>query len=150
MEYISTSLEKFIVIGISTRTSNADAQTDIPKLWQRFYSEGILEKIPDKINNEILSVYTDYESDYTKPYTLILCCKVNGVANIPDGMVSKTITASKYAVFTVSGKMPDKLIETWQYIWGSDLDRAYAADFDLYRDDKDKKNSGAEVYVTIK
>ena len=43
--------QKFNVIGISMRTTNEEGQSgkDIPALWNKFFSEAVGEKIPNKI-----------------------------------------------------------------------------------------------------
>ena len=71
--------EPFYVVGISVRTSNENQQAakDIPALWQRFMSENIADKIPNKSSNKVYAVYTDYESDHTKPYTTIIGYKAD-------------------------------------------------------------------------
>ena len=85
-------IKSFSVIGISIRTTNENGQSskDIPALWGKFMHEGILEKIPNKIDNTVYCIYTDYEKDHTKPYTTILGCKVENLSNIPYAMIGKT------------------------------------------------------------
>src|SRR5258708_3469909 len=59
-------LPGFLVIGIEARTTNAKEATAegmIPRQWQRFFQEGILEKIPNTIGGNIYAVHTDYPSD---------------------------------------------------------------------------------------
>ena len=92
-------IQQFSVIGISVRTTNENGQAsqDIPALWNKFMTEGIPEQIPNKIENSIYCIYTDYEKDHTKPYTTILGCKVENLQNIPIGMVSKTFGEATYA-----------------------------------------------------
>ena len=65
-----TTIKSFKVIGVSVRTTNENGQSanDIQALWDKFMSEGVANKIPNKIDGEILSIYTNYESDHTKPY----------------------------------------------------------------------------------
>lgn len=72
-------LDTFYVIGIAVRTTNENqkAAQDIPVLWNKFMTEGIINQIPNKADHAIYCIYTDYEKDYTKPYTTILGCKVN-------------------------------------------------------------------------
>ena len=43
-------IEAFNVIGIAVKTTNENGQAgkDIPALWEKFISEGILDKIPNK------------------------------------------------------------------------------------------------------
>ena len=53
----------FKIIGISTRTTNENnqSQQDLGKLWGQFFADNIIAKIPNKISNHILAVYTDYK-----------------------------------------------------------------------------------------
>lgn len=83
------TIEPFQVIGISVRTTNENGQSakDIGQLWDKFMSEGISDNIPNKIDDNVFSIYTNYESDQTKPYDTILGCEVSSLKNIPDGMV---------------------------------------------------------------
>lgn len=50
------------IIGIEVRTTNENGQAleDLDRLWGRFFSEKIAEKIPNKIRNDIYAVYTNY------------------------------------------------------------------------------------------
>ncbi len=144
-------IETFSVIGITVRTSNQNGEgaIDIPALWGRFYSEDIISKIPNKAGEEIYSIYTDYEGDYTKPYTTLIGCKVNSLTEIPKGMTGLTINAATYSKLTVKGDlMKGLVIEGWQKIWNTDLKRAYVADFEVYSE-KAKKPMDAEVEIYV-
>ena len=100
-------MNEFYIIGISVRTTNENNQVakDIPALWERFMVEGIMDKIPNKIDATIYCLYTDYESDHTKPYTTILGCKVATIENVPDGMVAKHIEAGHYGEINLQGNL---------------------------------------------
>lgn len=65
--------ENIHIIGIYIRTSNnsGSAEQDIPALWNKFKAENIISTISNKLDENIYCVYTEYESDYTKPYTTI-------------------------------------------------------------------------------
>src|SRR5690242_3833704 len=107
MSHIKT--EAFYIIGISVRTTNENSQSarDISSLWNKFMSENILAQIPNKISNDVYCIYTDYEKDYTKPYTTILGCKVADLSSTPAGMVGKLIQGGKYTTFKATGKIMD-------------------------------------------
>ena len=127
--------EETKIMGIAIRTSNEDQQAaiDIPRLWERFFSENIAEKIPSKIDSAIYSVYTDYERDYTRPYTCILGCRVSNLDNIPEGMTGKVIEGGKFAAFTAKGNLNEGAVfNKWTEIWNADLPRAYTADLEVY------------------
>jgi len=83
------NLGAFNIIGIPVRTSNENGKSaqDIDALWEKFMSENIVGQIPNKISQNVYSVYTDYEGDYTQPYTTLLGCKVTSLEEIPKGMV---------------------------------------------------------------
>ena len=48
-------IENFKIIGITIETSNVNGKStdDLGILWERFYSENLLQQIPNKISNEI-------------------------------------------------------------------------------------------------
>ncbi len=145
-------LDQFTVAGISVLTTNENnqAQMDISQLWEKFFEEGVLHKIPNRVDDRIYAVYTDYESDYTKPYRFIIGCAVTNADEIPTNLTAKIIPAANYEVFPISKNFPEKLIETWHHIWQADLNRVYTADFEVYPEDFDPKNAKLEVYVSIK
>lgn len=146
-------MNSFQIIGISVRTINEGekAKTDIGELWRKFMSENMLEKIPNVIDETIYAVYTDYESDHTKPYTTILGYKVSALDKIPEGMVGKKIEQTAYNKFIAKGDLTDNaVIDEWMKIWNMDLDRKYTADFETYGEKAaDPKNGEAEIYIAI-
>ena len=89
----SDTLKPFKVIGISIRTVNAEgrAVTDLGALWGRFYAEKISMRIPNKADDDIYAVYTDYDLDHEGAYTTIIGCKVRSFDGIPEGMTGKEI-----------------------------------------------------------
>jgi predicted transcriptional regulator YdeE len=148
----TTTLEAFHVIGIFVRTTNVNnkALKDIGDLFGNFAGQNIMEKIPNKIAEDIYCVYTDYESDYNGPYTAIVGCKVSSLNEIPTGLIGKTIPDSKYQVYKSTGKLSISLSKTWEGIWNSDLNRRYSADFDIYGEKaRDYENAEVETYVAI-
>jgi predicted transcriptional regulator YdeE len=152
MEYIETKLDKFYVVGISVRTTNQNAlsQKDIGELWGKFYAQNYIEKIPNKVSNDVFCIYTDYESDQNGAYTTIIGCKVTAAKEVPEGMILKEIPESKYRVYTAKGKMPDCVIATWQHIWQSPITRKYTADFDIYGEKAQNPNDAeVETYLSV-
>ena len=150
----------FTVIGISCRTDNAKeaaGQGCIGQQWGRLFSEGLLDKIPDRVDKSIVAVYTDYASDKDGEYTYILGAKVKGDATALAGMVKTTIPAGRYAVFTSEqGPVQQVVPATWKRIWGVPKaepggDRAYQSDFEVYDERaKDPKNSVMDIYIGIR
>jgi predicted transcriptional regulator YdeE len=147
-------IEKFCVIGISIRTTNENGQAgiDIPTLWNKFMTEGILQQIPNKIEDSIYCIYTEYEKDYTKPYTTILGCKVESLEIIPNGMIGKTFEEATYVKHTAKGNLINGVVfNEWTKIWNSELDRTYIADFEVYAEKaQNPENAEVDIFVAIK
>ncbi len=148
------TVQKFHIIGISVRTTNENGQAtqDIPALWNRFMTEEIAKQIPNKIDNSVYCIYTEYEKDYTKPYTTILGCKAENLDTIPNGMVGKTIKEATYTKYTAKGNILQGLVfNEWTKIWNSDLDRAYTADFEVYDERiQNPVNAEIDIFVAVK
>lgn len=128
-------IETFDIIGISVRTSNHDnmAIKDIPALWQRFVEENVAANIPNKIDDTLYCVYTNYEGDFTQPYDTILGCKVSSLDEIPQGMISHTITGGSYQAFLAEGNLQQgAVVNTWKEIWASPIARSYTSDYEVY------------------
>ncbi len=147
-------IEPFMVIGISVRTDNNDgrAAKDIGGLWNKFMQEGIQSKIPNKLTEEVLSVYTNYEGDHLKPYDVILGCKVKSLNQIPEGMVGHSFDGGTYASHVSKGDLTkDAIVNSWLEIWESGLDRTYTADFEVYGEKAiDPTNGEADILIAIK
>ncbi len=154
--------QPFQVIGIAASTSNAkEASPDaiIGKQWRRFMSEDLINKIPNRVDQTIYAVYTDYTSDSNGQYTVILGAKVRPIPNptIPDGMVIKTVPPGRYAVFTSDrGPVVKIVVDTWKQIWAyyqspQNGQRAYQADFEVYdQRAANPNNAQVDIYVGLK
>lgn len=144
-------IEDFHVIGISVRTKNENQETtrDIAKLWNDFMSRKIMNKIPNKIEDTLYAIYTDYESDHSGEYTIVVGCKVSSLEVIPLGMVGTTVKTGDYAKFMAKGDVTKAAIpDAWEKIWKTDLNRVYASDFEVY-DDRAMDPTNAEVDIFI-
>jgi predicted transcriptional regulator YdeE len=154
-------LPGFSVIGIQVRTNNAKETAAgglIPGQWQKFFKEGIADKIPNKIDPTIYAVYTNYASDQRGDYDFIIGMKVSGVSDIPVGMVATTIPKGRYAIVPSStGPVSQVVPEAWQHVYSLDDSkqlgggRAYKADFELYdQRSQDPQNSQVDLYIGLK
>jgi CubicO group peptidase (beta-lactamase class C family)/predicted transcriptional regulator YdeE len=150
----------FTVVGISARTNNAAEMTAdgvIGKMWGRLMQEGLLAKIPNKADPDIVAVYTDYASDHNGDYTFLLGARVTSDADVPEGMVAKKVSAGKFAVFTSEkGPAPKVVPELWMKINSLPPntvggDRVYGADFEVYdQRAMDPQNLQMDVYIGIR
>jgi len=140
------------IIGISIRTTNKDNQAvkDIGNLWGQFYSENLLNKIPNKLGDYIYSIYTDYKSDFTDEYTTLIGVLVNSLDAIPEGLVGRQFPPDNFIKFVAKGKMPNAIVDVWQDIWKRDkqLNRKYTYDYEVYGDkSQNGENSEVEIYI---
>ena len=146
------TISDFKIIGISIETTNENGKSmeDLGKLWNDFYSLGISDKIPNKTSEEVYSLFTNYESDYTGKYTAIIGHKVANLDNIPDGFLGKEFKGGTYSKFIAKGKMPDAIINIWGEIWKKDkeLHRRYTVDFEVYGPaSQNGENSEVTVFI---
>ena len=148
------NINSFYIIGIAVKTCNTDgtAAQDIPALWGRFMGEQLENKIPNRLDETVYCVYTDYESDFQGPYLTLLGCRVSSLDEVPEGMVGKEIPAATYERILLEGDISGEAIyAAWGKIWASDLNRAYKADFEKYSADKCQAEiPSVEIFVSIK
>ena len=148
-------INEFAVIGIGIRTSNAAEMTGsnarIPGLWNDYFSGAVPSTIPNKeADQSTFAVYTDYESDHTGLYSLVLGRKVRGLDEIPGGMVGLKIPSGRYLAFSADGPVHDGIVAAWREIWtyfqqNPQHARAYSSDFEVYGTAKDT----AEILIGI-
>jgi predicted transcriptional regulator YdeE len=144
----------FNIIGISIKTTNQNGQAkqDLEKLWKQFFSENIISKIPNKLSNDIFSIYTDYKSDFTEEYLAIIGIQVTDLKNIPDGLIGRYFKPETFKKYIAKGEIPNSVANSWTEIWKNDhhLNRKYTYDFELYSDKSNNgKNSEVEIYIAI-
>lgn len=147
----SDKIESFFVIGLAVRTTNENGRSghDIPALWNRFFAENIISKIPGKVEGTIYFLYTDYEKDHTTPYSTIIGCKVKNLNSIPEGLVGKHVKGGHYRKFTAKGRISDGVIfNEWVAIWNSGIKRAYTTDIEVWGE-KSQHPDNAEIDILV-
>jgi predicted transcriptional regulator YdeE len=156
MDMVKLHVDSFWVIGIEARTTNARemaANGEIPKLWKRLFTEGLLGRIPNRADSRLAVVYSDYESDKDGAYTYLLGAKVSSIDKLPAGMSAKKVITGDYAMFTAEGASPAQLVVAlWKQIWSLEagsLHRAYKTDFEVYEEHADPQNGRADVFVGV-
>jgi predicted transcriptional regulator YdeE len=155
----SVSPAAFDFIGISTRTTNAaelSGNGEIPKLWQRLFTDGVLNAIPERADNQIVAVYTDYASDALGEYTYLLGSKVKPGTKAPAGMVAITVPAGKYLEFvTEKGQGGQVVSAAWMQIYGYFQDPAHArrsfkTDYETYEPPSDPNSIQGHIFIGVK
>ena len=157
-ELVRSEIDEFAVIGIEARTTNANEASGagvIGKQWQRFFSESLLDRIPDKIDSHIYALYTNYGSDEKGAYTFVLGAKVRPGTVAPSGMVLVAAPKGHYVIFTSErGPAAQVGVETWMRIWAWPAElrnsrRAFHTDFEVHDSQDDPQHSQVKIYVGI-
>ena len=152
MKYEIIELEQKVITGIRIKTTNQDgrAMQDIGITWQRLFADGIYNKIPNKVNGKTIGLYTEYEGDYTKPYTFIAGAEVSKEVQIGEEIESIIIPKGKYAKFVITGDVQNSVGQAWQEIWNMDLKREYTCDFEEYQNNsEDMLKQEIHIYIAL-
>ena len=152
MKYEIVELEEKVAQGIKIKTTNQDgkAMQDIGMTWQKLFANGIYEKIPNKVNIKTIGLYTEYEGDYTKPYTFIAGAEVSKEVQIGEELESIIIPKGKYAKFIITGDVQNSVGQAWQEIWNMDLKRKYTCDFEEYQNNcEDMQKQEIHIYIAL-
>lgn len=152
MKYEIVELQEKVVAGIEIKTTNQNgkAMKDIGVTWQKLFTEGSYEIIPNKVNNKTIGLYTQYEGDYTKPYIFLAGAEVSQSVKNNQEIINKVIPKGKYAKFVITGDVQNSVGQAWQEIWGMDLKRKYTCDFEEYQNNsEDMQNQEIHIYIAI-
>lgn len=146
------------VVGFSVRTTNAaEAQGDgeIPKLWNRFFQEHLGDKIPHRVGQSMIVVYSDYASDQNGEYTYLLGVPVDSLEGNPKDLTVRAIPAGSYAVLSTPAGPPQQTLPAiWTKIWGmSEAElggkRSFVMDYETYDDFSDPENMQVTVHLGL-
>ena len=152
MNTVELEEAKLVGLALIAKTTNINEQSSIDcgNLWQEFEKGKYAEIIPNKLTDEILAVYHQYEGDHTKPFSYFIGCKVKADADVPPGLVTLTIAKGTYQKIDAKGKMPDCVINAWKEVWATNIPRSYQMDFEVYDErSKDWSNAEVEVYISV-
>ena len=151
MQYEIVILEEKTVVGVTAKTNNKapDMGMVIGGLWQQFYQSDIYSKIPGKLNEKALGIYTDYEDAEKGDYHVVVACETNGAKELPPQTIMRTIPAGKYAKFIVKGHMQKAVAEFWGKLWEMDLPRSFVCDFEEYQN-AEVEQAEIHIYIGIK
>ena len=127
--------------GISARTTNnAEISHDTAKLgrlWQKFY-QNHMKSLSE--GEDIYGVFHNYESDdLVGAFDVVASWKADSddTTNASD-VVTVSIPAGKYLVFSEKGNMPNTVMNAWEKAWeyfnnpSCEHTRTYKVDFERY------------------
>lgn len=131
----------FYVAGYSVRTNNADEAAGrgrIGDLWQRFRQRNLGAAISNRVDDDLVVVYSNYASDEHGDYTYLLGARVSSPRGLPPAITCQKIAAGPYAVFaTKQGPVPEVVPAEWKRIWKTSPEemggqRAFTSDYEVY------------------
>ncbi len=137
------------IVGLERRTTNERAFEEIPAHWQRFYKDGVLDRISGKLSNDIYAVYTRFENESRNnegTYSFIIGAQVADLTAVPLGLSGVFVSASRFAVFPVERGHPEQVGERWRKIWAlTDLSKTFVCDYERYR-----ANGEIDIFVGVR
>jgi predicted transcriptional regulator YdeE len=150
--------DRFWVAGVQLTTTN-EAESNpvtaqIPGAWQRFHKERVAERVQDRLDDGIVAVYHDYESDHTGAYDVTIGIPVRSLDGQPADLAFVRVPSQRYTVFTSErGRIPEVVISTWRQVWAASEEdlggrRAFEADFEHYSGEA-SASEGAQVEVWV-
>lgn len=151
MDYEIMELQEKTVWGLTARTNNMspDMGTVIGGLWNRFFTDGVYESIPEKSTGKTLGIYSGYAGGPMDDYDITVGCETTAQGKPLEGLAELKIPAGKYARFVVKGHVQGAVAKFWEELWQMDLDRTFVADFEEYQD-SEMENAEIHIYIGIK
>jgi AraC family transcriptional regulator len=161
MRYKIVERDAFQVVGMKHEFSLASCETDggipgISELWKEANENGTVETLATLNNgqiNGVLGIVVD-QSETKKAIDYWIATEYHG--NVPDGLSSLEIPASKWAVFEVHGPMPDAMQKVWKQIYSewfpsNGYEHAGTPSLEVYTDSNPySPDYYSEIWVPIK
>ncbi|WP_028778707.1 AraC family transcriptional regulator [Shimazuella kribbensis] len=159
MRYRITERDTFQVIGVKRGFSlvNEENLVGIPKLWNEVHQDGtngLLFRLNNGKIKGILGVCVD--KSHVQPNQMDYWIATEYDGDVPKGLLSLNIPASKWAVFEVHGPMPDAMPKIWKQIFSewfpsSGYEHAGTPELEVYSDDDPSNpNLYSEIWIPIK
>ena len=113
--------ESFLVVGIETdiNYNSVGKGTDyISDLYERWYTEKLIDKIPDQVNDSLTYGMT-HESNDDDTAKYIVAVEVSTLEHLAAGLIGRRFEACEYAVFQctledeTSGRFFQYFFSTW-------------------------------------
>lgn len=161
MDYRIVDKPAFGVAGKALRVSTKDGENmrRIPQLWDECHADGSLARLralaADRTapGDVILGICMDFAADM-KEFTYMIAAEAGG-EGVPEGMVEKAVPALTYAVFEVSGPMPEAIQTVWgrirsEFFPSGEYVHAVGPDIEVYPPgDPEQPGYRSEVWVPV-
>ena len=157
MKYEIVEIKEKTLVGFKTRVKDDETMSEkISNLWKKLYSEKGAKNIENRINDNAIGVYYNYNNENGFEYDCLTGCEVKDtIEKIPEDMIKIQIPEGKYAKFIVIGN-PEKAVGEFWYKFleefgkeQSDM-RKYTYDFEEYIAGNDYENTEIHIYISIK
>ncbi|KAJ5068078.1 transcriptional regulator protein yobu-related [Anaeramoeba ignava] len=147
MEPKFVTKKAFYIVGYQTDTGMQDPNRskNIKKQWTKMVQGKLFEKIKPVEKGVFLGGCFDWD-EKTMDWSYLAGIEVESVENIPEGTTWRKLPDSLYAIFTVKGKLEEKILPAYEEIMKNWLPnnkkyvRANSPDFEYY-DHRYKENS---------
>ena len=164
MKYEIVEIKEKTFVGFKTRVKDDETMSEkISDLWKKLYSEKGAKNIENRINDNTIGVYYNYNNENGFEYDCLTGCEVKDtIDKIPENMIKIQIPDGKYAKFVITGN-PEKAVgEFWDKFWkelSEDFsdNRKYTYDFEEYITKDNYEISGESyenmeihIYISIK
>ena len=145
--------------GVSVRTTNAEEMGpngQLSKLWDTYFQSDMASQTGINNPHLIYALYTDYESDASGAYTVVIGHEVGEDALADHNDNRTVIPESKYLVFTTNkGPVYEVVAQCWGVIWSyfkeSEEARTFTGDFELYdAGNFDPTDAEVQIHIAIK
>jgi len=158
MNTFTVQQPQITITGVSVRTTNAEElgpNGQLSKLWDTYFQSDLGSQ--KGINNPhlIYALYTDYESDASGAYTVVIGHEVGADALADHNENRTVIPESKYLVFTTNkGPVYEVVAQCWGEIWSyfkeSEEVRTFTGDYELYdAGNFDPTHAVVQIYIAI-
>jgi len=159
INYKIAEKEAFQVIGVKRTYSykNGENLRGIPQFWNDVHADGTNDQLFDLNNGDVqgvLGVCVVDNEEQNEQMDYWIATAHNG--EVPNGMDSYMIPASKWVIFEVHGAMPHAMQDTWKKIYSewfpsNPYKPTGAAELEVYTNDNPASpDYYSEIWIPIK
>lgn len=149
MDYEIMNIEEKLLIGITEKSDYTDENMIkvIRRLWGKFFSKGIYNKIPNRKTEKNICLYSNYRDT---SFDITVCAEVNKDSDELEDTEVKVIPSGRYAKFIVEGHMQEAVIKFWSQLGEVNLNRSFVCDFEEYQCFEDLESNEIHMYISLK
>lgn len=118
MKYQIVERDAFQVIGVKRVCPCGEAEgPGIPEFWEEAHKDGTVSRLVASLNGEIKGLLGITDNYDAKRNTIDYWIAAEYAGELPEGLSSIQIPASRWVVFEVRGPAPAAMRETWKRIY---------------------------------